>query len=56
MEYILKKEIKTNRAVIRIYSPNISEEQKSTNMKLIHDAATQLLKERYRNEKTALLG
>ena len=44
MEYILKKELKNEKAIIRVFSPDISEEERFTNMKLIHRAAENLLK------------
>jgi hypothetical protein len=44
MEYILKKELKTEKAIIRVFSPDISEDERFTRMKLIHKAAENLLK------------
>jgi ribosome recycling factor len=49
MEYILKKELKSEKAIIKVYSPNISEEERNTRMKLIHKAAENLLKGAVKN-------
>lgn len=42
-EYILKKEIKSPQAVIRVFSPIITAEERARRMKAIHKAAARLL-------------
>lgn len=44
MTYTLKKEIATDGAIIRVYSPDISEEERAAQLKKIHNAAADLLR------------
>lgn len=44
--YILKETIESKNAVIRVYSPEISEEERARRMKAIQKAAKSLLQRR----------
>lgn len=44
MDYTLKKKIETPSAIIRVYSPVISEEERAAQLKKIHNAAADLLR------------
>lgn len=44
MDYKLKKEVKTDSAIIRVYSPVISEEERAAQLKKIYNAAADLLR------------
>lgn len=51
MEYILKREIKTESAVVRVFSPVLEEKEKAVRMKLIYAAATDMMKDFKRSEQ-----
>lgn len=45
MEYIHTKTIESHGAIIRVFSPVLTEEERERRMKAIHNAAAALLKE-----------
>ena len=47
MEYTLKQTLETDSAIIRVYSPVISEEERAAQLKKIHNAAANLLRNYY---------
>ena len=56
-EYKLVKVIEDEQAIVRVYSPIISDEERARRMKNIYKAAENLLKKVYENEarKKAIL-
>lgn len=44
MEYKLTKTVETPSAIIRVYSPVISKEERAAQLKKIHNAAADLLR------------
>lgn len=50
-EYYLAKTIESHNAVVRVYSPILTDEENDRRMKKIHDSAAELLKEQIRNKQ-----
>lgn len=50
-EYIHTKTIESSGAIVRVFSPVLTEEERTRRMKAIRDAAAALLKEQMKNRK-----